>query len=367
MPALIFFCLLLAFCAPQKKSEFLQPQVKSMSGDCFTLNHGVLSRGSLIASNDTLVTAYNGKLQITFNDSDYIIISENAKVILQYTPLPLAVTILILHGKVYSNAVVLPRMGQYRVITNKIETSVRGTAFSVSVDDTDRTVIDVLEGVVKVADYDSLCPITVQGGDHAVINPGKFPCRIRDIRLQELKELVSWVGKSLMKLRKLDELGSNLNLLPKLEACEILPPQVRVNAEALKAPPLKRSSRKIKGPEPEFEEMQKARLKELEFKKLREEPQRSPADIAKVIAINQVRIHRLYNQFLKQKSFSGRVLIRFAIKPDGSVADPSIASSSTDTPEFDGELVKTLLTVKFNPIPGSSEQITVVYPFDFKM
>ena len=150
MPALIFFCLLLAFCAPQKKSEFLQPQVKSMSGDCFTLNHGVLSRGSLIASNDTLVTAYNGKLQITFNDSDYIIISENAKVILQYTPLPLAVTILILHGKVYSNAVVLPRMGQYRVITNKIETSVRGTAFSVSVDDTDRTVIDVMTKAPKI-------------------------------------------------------------------------------------------------------------------------------------------------------------------------------------------------------------------------
>jgi TonB family protein len=228
-------------------------------------------------------------------------------------------------------------------------------------------VIDVLEGSVKVSDFDSLCPITVQGGDHAVINPGKFPCRIRDIRLQELKELVAWVGKALMKLRKLDELGSNLILLPKLKDCDILPAQLAVSAESLKPPPLKPLQRKMAKPEPEFEEIQKAKLKELEYKKIHEDTFRSPADIANVIASNHVSMRRLYNQFLKEKSFSGRVLIRFAINPDGSVADPSIANSSTDMPEFDGELVKTLLTVKFKPVKGSTEQVKVVYPFDFKM
>jgi TonB family protein len=92
---------------------------------------------------------------------------------------------------------------------------------------------------------------------------------------------------------------------------------------------------------------------------------------AEVMAPINARIpgfRNIYKKYLKEKpGFSGKVMLKFIIAPDGKIVDISnisIVSSTTDYPEFDNAIKKFVATHRWkaNNDNGST---TLTIPFDF--
>jgi len=339
--------------------------VSFVEGDCFLMNADkmkAIHQGLSIVSGDTLLTSYSGKMTISFNDSDYIVMDRNCKLSIT-TDDKLNVAVRIIHGKVYSNIVLLPRIGSYQTITPKVTTKVHGTAFTTEVDSLE-TAISVLEGTVAVTDRDSLCPIQVNRGERAIMNPGQFPCQVTTASLKELRDLVSWVGKSFIKFRKVIEYKNDLQYISKLKNLDMIPQELSREEEA-RASSLVRDLGGKPSVRVETQEIKKPTLSELSKAALPDEVLRMPEHIRELIKVNRVPFQRLYTQCMqKDGPFQGRVIVRFVIEPSGAVSEPSIVSSTTNNSVFDSLVVIRVLQLKFEPVkaPGNT---SVVYPFEF--
>lgn len=339
--------------------------VTFIEGDCFLINAGTtrsIRHGTGVASGDTLLTSYNGKLRLSFNDSDYVVMDRSSKAVIQAGD-SLHVTVKLLHGKLYSNVVLLPKRGSFRTITPKIQTSVRGTAYTVEVD-SEETAISVLEGTVSVTDNDSLCPIQVNQGERAVVNPGNFPCRIRSASIQELKALVQWVGKSFVNFRKILEYKNDLRFIAKLKELDLIPQEMTPRLLSAAA---SLDTRDAAAPPPDVQptRIEKPRPRLLPKSDLSDESFRDPEHIRWLISEHRNLIQALYNQELKKQGpFAGRVIIRFILRSNGRVTEPVVVSSTTGKPQFDSLLTLRIMQLKFKPVRTLGD-ISIVYPFDF--
>jgi len=320
--------------------------------------------GTEVSSGDTLLLSYNGKMTVTFNDSDYIVLAHDTKAAITADEKS-NVTVTVFHGKVYTNVVLLPTIGSFRTLTPKLTTSIRGTAYSVEVD-SGETTINVLEGVVSVMDNDSLCPIDVKRGECAVVNPGQVPCKIKGRSIQEFRELVQWVGLSLVRLRKINEYRNDLSFMATLEALHLVdhpaPPVPSATQKAEVMAPKEGGKANVS-----VKTSLKTRPNPVALSKMHipEDALRDPTYVRQVIEKNMFSFNQFYNQFLrKEKVFQGRVIVRFVIQPSGRVANPSIVTSTTGQAVFDSLLTIKILDLKFQPVKDKGD-LAVVYPFYF--
>jgi TonB family protein len=92
---------------------------------------------------------------------------------------------------------------------------------------------------------------------------------------------------------------------------------------------------------------------------------RSSAEILAVIRSHAPGLRHIYNTFLKTRpGFKGKVTMRFAISPSGQVVDVGMQSSTTDTPDFDAEVAKSVMAWKFDAVKAAGNDIVTV-PFNF--
>ncbi len=364
-------------CRQQESNPYCDPKLVASRGDCF-LYQAACRKPALfmlpIASGDTLLTAYNGKMKVAFNDSDYIVLGVNSKAVVSYND-SLDVVIMVLHGKIYANVSILPLKGSFKTRTRKVSASVKGTAFTVEVDE-EETIVQVLEGKVNVTDKDSLCPIIVKQGERAVVNPGQYPCQIKRTTLQELKSLVDWVGKSFVRLRDIPDYRQDMSYAKMLARLDVLPagmlkdPILReVNFQKDEEPlEIREEGRGSATERAGVRRIERPRAIQLRKRYLPEDSLRSPECIHAVIQQNLVSsVKLLYNQQLRRAGpFEGRILIRFTILPDGRAMNPTVVSSSTQRPDFDATVKSRICEIRFPPVKAVGE-VSIVYPFDFKV
>ncbi|MBN1983951.1 MAG: TonB family protein [Chitinivibrionales bacterium] len=92
---------------------------------------------------------------------------------------------------------------------------------------------------------------------------------------------------------------------------------------------------------------------------------RSQADINQVVLEQQGRLKKIYEAMLKRDpSLKGKLLIRFTILVDGTVAEVSIVSSTTNNQTFDQRIVSFVERWKF-PAVAEAGPVEVVFPFVF--
>lgn len=90
---------------------------------------------------------------------------------------------------------------------------------------------------------------------------------------------------------------------------------------------------------------------------------RSQASIQKVITLEQQRIKRVYENWLKRDpTLSGSLKVKFTIMPDGSVSNVSVIASTTKNSEFDDAIVRYIKRWAFLPVQGGGP-VEVVVPF----
>jgi TonB family protein len=93
---------------------------------------------------------------------------------------------------------------------------------------------------------------------------------------------------------------------------------------------------------------------------------RSQASIQRVINLEQQRIKRVYENWLKRDpTLAGQLRIKFTIMPDGSVSNTSIVNSSTKNSEFDDTILRYVKRWTFPPVEGGGP-VEVVFPFVFE-
>ena len=94
---------------------------------------------------------------------------------------------------------------------------------------------------------------------------------------------------------------------------------------------------------------------------------RTQASIQRVINLEQQRIKRVYENWLKRDpALAGQLRIKFTIMPDGSVTSLSIVSSSTKNSEFDDTILRYVKRWAFSPVEGGGP-VEVVFPFVFEV
>jgi TonB family protein len=92
---------------------------------------------------------------------------------------------------------------------------------------------------------------------------------------------------------------------------------------------------------------------------------RSSASILAVIRSHAPGLRHLYNTHLKLRpGLSGKVTLRFAIAPSGEVVDAGLAGSTTSDGDFDAEVMKKVLSWRFEPVKAPGNDIVTV-PFNF--
>ncbi len=92
---------------------------------------------------------------------------------------------------------------------------------------------------------------------------------------------------------------------------------------------------------------------------------RSQAAINRVVSRQQSRLKKVYEAMLKRDpSLSGKLVIKFTIMPDGTVANVSIQTSTTNNTTFDKRIISYIKRWKFSPISGGGP-VEVIFPFVF--
>ena len=247
----------------------------------------------------------------------------------------------IAYGKLYSNAVILPKQLLYKIITPKFQAQSHGTAFSVEAFDGSETRITVFEGKVEVIDSMRSCPINVLGGQRATLKYGE-PCQTRVVRIKELDDLIHWIGSSSLKLRNKIEMLGNMEFLKKLAQADStdldIKAMVKVSEGTLALKP-----KEIQ--EPSKRSLATAvPISEIPLKKAAiTDSLRDAADIDLTIKENIFKITGMFNRYLREtgKKLVGDVKTRFTIHPDGVV----------DHVEILEQLLRTLSLTKNSPRP----------------
>jgi TonB family protein len=96
-----------------------------------------------------------------------------------------------------------------------------------------------------------------------------------------------------------------------------------------------------------------------------ESGQRSTESILRVIRQHTPGLRHTYNKYLKTNpGFKGKITLKFAIAPSGSIVELTIVGSTTGVSEFDQEIRDKVRTWKFEPVKGKSNDVVTV-PFTF--
>lgn len=92
---------------------------------------------------------------------------------------------------------------------------------------------------------------------------------------------------------------------------------------------------------------------------------RSQAAINRVVIRQQSRLKKVYESMLKRDpALAGKLMVKFTIMPDGTVANVSIVNSTTNNATFDRRILSYIKRWKFLPIPGGGP-VEVIFPFVF--
>ena len=96
-----------------------------------------------------------------------------------------------------------------------------------------------------------------------------------------------------------------------------------------------------------------------------ESGQRSTESILRVIRQHTPGLRHTYNKYLKTNpGFKGKITLKFAIAPSGSIVELTIVGSTTGVSDFDQEIRDKVRTWKFEPVKGKSNDVVTV-PFTF--
>ena len=96
-----------------------------------------------------------------------------------------------------------------------------------------------------------------------------------------------------------------------------------------------------------------------------ESGQRSTESILRVIRQHTPGLRHTYNKYLKTNpGFKGKITLKFAIAPSGSIVELTIVGTTTGVSEFDQEVRDKVRTWKFEPVKGKSNDVVTV-PFTF--
>lgn len=96
-----------------------------------------------------------------------------------------------------------------------------------------------------------------------------------------------------------------------------------------------------------------------------ESGQRSTESILRVIRQHTPGLRHTYNKYLKTNpGFKGKVTLKFAIAPSGSIVELTIMGTTTGVSEFDQEVRNKVRTWRFEPVKGKSNDVVTV-PFTF--
>lgn len=96
-----------------------------------------------------------------------------------------------------------------------------------------------------------------------------------------------------------------------------------------------------------------------------ESGQRSTESILRVIRQHTPGLRQTYNKFLKTNpGFKGKITLKFAIAPSGSIVELTVMGTTTGVPEFDSEIRERVRTWRFEPVKGKSNDVVTV-PFTF--
>jgi TonB family protein len=345
----------------------VKPRISHVEGQGFISSPQNVIRAacSLTVGNaDTITTGPGGRMQVSFNDSDYIIVGENSTVTINSSPDSMIISVV--HGKVYSNAVILPKQLLYKVITRKFQAKSQGTAFSVEACDNNETRITVFEGKVEVIDSIRSCPISVLGGQRATLVYGE-PCQTRFVRIKELDDLLHWIGSSSLRLRKKMEMLGNMEFLKKLAKVDTSDLDIKALVKvsegtlALKPKEIQEPSKKPSASAVSFSDIS------LKKAPITEDSLRDAADIALTIKENTTRISTMYNRYLKLtgKKVVGNVKTRFTIHPNGIVDHIEVLETTIADSEFQEKLSEAVKSIKFKKVDEKVGPITIVYPFEF--
>lgn len=91
---------------------------------------------------------------------------------------------------------------------------------------------------------------------------------------------------------------------------------------------------------------------------------RTSGAIASVVSQYRSGIRYAYNrELLKNPSLSGKIVVSFVIRPDGSVESPEIRQSNVNWPPLDEAVLKRLAHWKFPKSRGTA--VRVIFPFVF--
>ncbi len=96
-----------------------------------------------------------------------------------------------------------------------------------------------------------------------------------------------------------------------------------------------------------------------------ESGQRSTESILRVIRQHTPGLRHTYNKYLKTNpGFKGKITLKFAIAPSGSIVELTIVGTTTGVGEFDAEIRDKVRTWRFEPVKGKSND-NVTVPFTF--
>jgi TonB family protein len=96
-----------------------------------------------------------------------------------------------------------------------------------------------------------------------------------------------------------------------------------------------------------------------------ESGQRSTESILRVIRQHTPGLRFTYNKYLKlNPGFKGKITLKFAIAPSGSIVELTIVASTTHVSAFDQEIREKVRVWKFEPVKGKSNDVVTV-PFTF--
>jgi len=96
-----------------------------------------------------------------------------------------------------------------------------------------------------------------------------------------------------------------------------------------------------------------------------ESGQRSTESILRVIRQHTPGLRHTYNKYLKTNpGFKGKITLKFAIAPSGSIVELTIVGTTTGVGEFDAEIRDKVRTWRFEPVKGKSNDVVTV-PFTF--
>lgn len=110
-----------------------------------------------------------------------------------------------------------------------------------------------------------------------------------------------------------------------------------------------------------------AEIRALERKSLlASNPFRRPSVIKEVIDGNVNQLRYIYNKKLRMGTkISGRVIIKLDIKPNGSISNTQVVSSSVANEDFEKEITDKIRSWKFRAVPDSLGTLSIKYPFEF--